>query len=219
MNHTSCILPWEKKEQSCQANYWVIYLFAVLGGSLYLHKSQVRIRFVTVPSGDIFVYIKISALAVHREQTSVLHPGCVWYPELTRIVQCLFICSVFHLCFWMHGLRFSFWLEWRGWHLAGSASCARFSDGRVHRADNKPARGAETRRKMSNARSGGMTERWPLELTVSAAFFVRAKHRGLCLKVILAAFPGYLSEKETGMDPGPASSWAGLNFFLNFLPF
>lgn len=82
----------------------------------------------------------------------------------------------------MHGLGFSSWLEWRGWHLAGSASCARFSDGRVHRAESKQAKGAETRRKsrkMSYARSRGMIERWPVELTVSMAFFVRAKHRGL----------------------------------------
>lgn len=99
MNHTSCILPWEKKEQACQANYWVIYFFAILGGNLYLHKSHVRIRSVTVPSGDIFVYIKISAFPVHREQTSVLHPSCVWYPQLTRIVRCLFICWDEALCF------------------------------------------------------------------------------------------------------------------------
>lgn len=82
----------------------------------------------------------------------------------------------------MHGLRFSSWLEWRGWHLAGSASCARFSDGRVHGAESNPAKRAETHRKsreMSYARSRGMTERRPVELTVCMAFFVRAKHRGL----------------------------------------
>lgn len=95
----------------------------------------------------------------------------------------------------MHGLRFSSWLEWRGWHLAGSASCARFSDGRVHRAKNKPAKGAETRRKMSHARGRGMRERWPVELTISMAFSVRAKHRGLQLKISLGAFPGYLSRE------------------------
>lgn len=40
-------------------------------------------------------------------------------------------------------------------------------------AKNEPAKGAETRRKMSHARSRGMTERWPVELTVCTAFFVR----------------------------------------------
>lgn len=89
----------------------------------------------------------------------------------------------------MHGLRFSSWLEWRGWHLAGSASCARFSDGRVNRAENKPVKGDETRRKMSRARSRGMAERWPVELTLSTAFFVKAEHRGLQLKITLGAFP------------------------------
>lgn len=109
-----------------------------------------------------------------------------------------------------------------GWHLAGSASCARFSDGRVHHTKNKPAKGAETHRKsrkMSCARSRGITERWSVELTVSRVFFVRSKHRGLRLKITLGAFPGYLSEYRSGIDPGPASSSAGLNFFLNFLPF
>lgn len=83
----------------------------------------------------------------------------------------------------MEGLAFSR-------HLA----CARFSDGRVHCAKNKPAKGAETHGKMSHTRGRGMTERWPVELTVSTAFFVRAKHRGLQLKITLGAFPGYLSE-------------------------
>ena len=76
----------------------------------------------------------------------------------------------------MQGLRFSFRLAWTDWHLAGGASCARFCDGWVHRTNNKPGRGAETCMmwlKMSNARSRGITERWPEELTVNMALFMR----------------------------------------------
>lgn len=127
----------------------------------------------------------------------------------------------------MQGLRFSFRLARRDWYLAGGASCARFCDGWVHHTNNKTVRGARTCMmwlKMSNARSRGMTERWPAQLTVNMAFSMRPllaaelMRRWLWLKVSLGAFPGCLSEWEAGMDPGPALAWAGLNVLLNFLP-
>lgn len=95
ITHPAFCLGRKRSNHAKQITGWFTYLKFWEG--VYLHKSHVRIHFVTVPSGDIFVYIKISALAVHREQIS--HPGWDWYPELTRIAQCLFVCWDEALCF------------------------------------------------------------------------------------------------------------------------
>lgn len=53
-----------------------------------------------MPSGDIFIHMRVNDFAVGREQTLVFHRNCLWCGKLTKIMQCLITYSgaVYFIC-------------------------------------------------------------------------------------------------------------------------